>query len=61
MAMGTYRVTGEHAVFGHQPGETFQRDIPAEQEARLIERGAISKSQTKNPDAVDRQPSGGQE
>lgn len=39
--MGTYKVSGEHAVKGHQPGEVFTDDIPATQEARLIARGAI--------------------
>jgi hypothetical protein len=36
-----YRVVGGREVFDHQPGEVFEADIPAEQEARLLERGSL--------------------
>lgn len=39
--MRAYEVTGVQAVFDHEPGETFEAEIPAEQEAQLIESGAI--------------------
>jgi hypothetical protein len=54
--MKTYRVSGTRKVFGHEPGTTFKRDIPAAQEASLMKSGAIKESQAQNVDAVDRQP-----
>jgi hypothetical protein len=38
----TYRVTGEHAVDGHQPGTTFASDLPEKTEARWIRQGRIA-------------------
>lgn len=52
--MEKYRVSGPHAVFGHAPDETFEREIPPEQEARLLASGALKKSQAQKVDAVDR-------
>jgi hypothetical protein len=52
--METYRVTAPSAVFGHEPGTVFERDIPDEQEAQLIASGAIAKSRAKTVDVVDR-------
>lgn len=43
MAKKTYRVTGVHAVFGTPPGSTFQADLPADQETRLVERGSVTR------------------
>ena len=54
--MQAYRVSGSQPVFGHQPGETFERDIAPEQEARLLASGAIKKSQAQNVDHVDKTP-----
>lgn len=39
--MGKYRVIGRYAVFGNKPGSTFEREIPADHEARLIKAGHI--------------------
>ena len=39
----TYTVTGNTAFDDHQPGETFEADLDEETEARLLERGQISK------------------
>ena len=36
-----YRVVGTAEVLGHAPGSTFEAEIPAEQEARLLERGSL--------------------
>jgi hypothetical protein len=36
-----YRVAGPHAVLDHRPGSTFEAEIPADQEARLLERGSL--------------------
>ena len=36
-----YRVAGPHPVLDHEPGSTFQAEIPADQEARLLERGSL--------------------
>ena len=36
-----YRVAGPHAVLDHEPGSTFEAEIPADQEARLLERGSL--------------------
>lgn len=38
----TYKVEGELPVFGTEPGDTFEAEMPEEQEARLIARGSIS-------------------
>jgi hypothetical protein len=38
-----YRVAGEHDVLGHKPGSTFEAEIPADQEARLLERGSLTR------------------
>lgn len=42
-----YRVSGPNRVFGREPGTTFEREIPAEQEARLLASGALTR--TKKP------------
>ena len=41
--MGAYKVPDRlnHRVLGHWPGEEFDADIPAAQEARLIARGQL--------------------
>ena len=47
-----YKVVGTAEVLGHAPGSTFEAEIPADQEARLIERGSlvgISKSEPPKP------------
>lgn len=36
-----YRVAGPHPVLDHEPGSTFEAEIPADQEARLLERGSL--------------------
>lgn len=46
----TYRVSGSNAVFGVEPGKTFKRAIPLNQEARLLASGAISESAAKSAD-----------
>jgi hypothetical protein len=48
-----YRVAGSQAVFGHKPGEIFDRDIPDAQERRLLASGALKESRAQEPDAVD--------
>lgn len=40
----TYRVAGAHRVLGREPGETFQADLPPEQEARMLARGSITRA-----------------
>ena len=41
--MGRYRIPDHvnHLILGHFPGETFEADIDAAQEARLVSRGQI--------------------
>ena len=41
--MARYKVPDRvnHRILGHWPGETFDADIPAAQEARLIARGQL--------------------
>ena len=39
--MTRYKVVGVQPVLGHQPGETFDADIPEDQEAFLKQIGAI--------------------
>lgn len=40
--MSTYVVTGQHPVFGRQPGDTLDMGgVSAEQLARLVARGSI--------------------
>lgn len=41
-----YQVCGPHPVFGHQPGETFDADIPERQERRLTRAGHIVRVST---------------
>ena len=36
-----YRVAGSQAVLDHEPGSTFEAEIPEDQEARLLERGSL--------------------
>ena len=43
MSASRYRVTAPTKVFGVEPGETFTREIPEVQEARLIASGAIER------------------
>lgn len=38
-----YRVAGPHSVLDHEPGSVFEADIPADQEARLLERGSLTR------------------
>lgn len=41
--MPTYKVPeGSPSVLGHKAGDTFDADIPAAQEARLIARGQLT-------------------
>lgn len=42
-----YIVQGTHEVHGHQPGEVFTMLIPADQEALLLESGALARHDTK--------------
>jgi len=49
-----YRVTGEQPVLGHEPGEEFSADIPPEQEALLIESGAIEPLRKVDDKAADK-------
>lgn len=43
--MATYTVAdGSPSIMGHKAGETFEADIPAAQEARLIARGQLTVS-----------------
>ena len=51
----TYRVSGASKVFGVEPGETFEREIPPEQEAQLLAGGAIELVYG-NPVDVDPEP-----
>lgn len=47
-----YKVVGTAEVLGHAPGSTFEAEIPADQEARLVERGSlvgVSKSELPKP------------
>ena len=47
-----YQVVGRNEVFDHQPGQVFEAEIPADQEARLLERGSLIRVQQdakKNP------------
>lgn len=44
-----YRVTGTAEVMGHAPGSTFEAEIPADQEARLIQRGSLVRVLTDAP------------
>jgi len=41
--MGRYTIPDhiDHMILDHYPGETFEADIPAEQEARLVARGQL--------------------
>lgn len=39
-----YKVSGSVEVLGHAPGSVFEAFIPEEQEAQLLESGALSKS-----------------
>ena len=64
--METYNVTGSQPVLGHEPGEKFQANIPADQEARLIARGQIARASSPfegpsgpGPDAPAVDPAGG--
>lgn len=44
-----YRVAGTAEVLGHAPGSTFEAEIPADQEARLIKRGSLVRVQKDAP------------
>lgn len=37
----TYKVVGPHRVHGHKTGETFEMTLPHDQEALLLQSGAI--------------------
>lgn len=41
--MPEYTVTGPHAVLGHDPGKTFEADLPADQEKFLLAAGHLEK------------------
>lgn len=41
MAKRSYRVNAPSAVLGHKPGETFEADLAATLEARLLAGGAL--------------------
>lgn len=49
MGKKTYRA-GPSKVFGVEPGETFEREIPPAQEARLLTSGAIKESRAQSVD-----------
>ena len=53
MSKKTYEVTGNTAYMDYQPGETFEADLPEEQEDQAIERGAISIKTNKKGDKAD--------
>lgn len=36
-----FRVSGTSRVFGHEPGDVFEQEIPEPQRSQLIEGGAI--------------------
>lgn len=40
--MGSYRVVGDRAFQGHEPGEVFDAELTGEQEQRAIARGSIA-------------------
>jgi hypothetical protein len=42
MTKQTYRVTGNTAYRGHQPGETFDADLTDDEKRRAIDRGSIA-------------------
>ena len=44
-----YRVAGPHSVLDHEPGSVFEAEIPADQEARLLERGSLTRVLTDAP------------
>lgn len=58
--MGRYEVTGRNQVFGHNPGDRFDADIPEVQEQRLVQGGHIrrlpdakpSKSKVQEPETA---------
>jgi len=45
----TYRVGGAHSVLGREPGAVFTAEIPPDQEARLIQRGSLTRVQKDAP------------
>lgn len=44
-----YTVTGPNAVFGHEPGSTFEAAISEEQERQLVEGGHLAVQDDANP------------
>jgi hypothetical protein len=46
LAMKRYTVTGSQPVLDHQPGESFDADLPADQEEFLVGSGALAISQS---------------
>jgi hypothetical protein len=54
--MGRYRVNDQRAVLGHEPGTTFEADIPEAQEKRLLASGALHHTRAKKVDTVDPSP-----
>jgi hypothetical protein len=49
--MKTYKVSGTQPVFGNRPGSTFQADLPANQEAHLLQGGALKVVEPPTPPA----------
>ena len=45
-----WKVVGTQPVFGHAPGETFEQDIPEDQEAFLKQIGAIEPAKGRPPE-----------
>ena len=41
--MSLYRVGGELPVLGRDPGSTFEAELDPEHEARLLERGSLTR------------------
>jgi hypothetical protein len=41
--MTTYRVSGQHEVLGHAPGETFDAELSDDQDASLVASGALER------------------
>lgn len=51
----TYRVSGEHVVLGHKPGETFKGPLPAGiNEEALLASGAIEPDTGESKDEEER-------
>lgn len=53
MALKTYEVTGTKPVFGYQPGERAQLDLPPDKEARHINAGHLQEVPAKGSELLD--------